>query len=108
MPNVSYKEWLSIGIIQTTLNNSLAWPPTSDCPSISPREDEKAWHEICKGIRALHDDSNKPQLLVLPELSLPRTRMEEFDRLVASINALTVVGVDYRLDRLMQTVRNEG
>src|ERR1035437_1895285 len=108
MTDLSYVEFLPIGIVQTTLENNVAWPRSSRCPAMSSGEDAKAWHEICKAMRALHDDDFRPRLLVFPELSLPRTRLDEFEHLVAAVNAIAVVGVDYRLNRRSRTARNEG
>lgn len=75
---------------------------------MSATADEYAWQEILKGMRAFRDDGVKPQLILMPELSLPRTRLDDFEHLVANLNVIAVVGVDYRLDRRSHRARNEG
>jgi len=59
-------------------------------------------------MRAFKDGDARPKIVVLPELSLPRTRVYDFSRLVCSLNVIAFVGVDYNLDRTTRTARNEG
>lgn len=101
-------EALTLGIIQTTLNYEAAWNPSSGEPKISAAEDSRAWHEIRRAMRALADHDDQPRIILLPELALPRTRLDEFERLVCSMNTLAVVGVDYRLDHQKKSAKNEG
>lgn len=108
MNDETYKKTLAVGVIQTTVDASRAWKEGAQTPAISAAEDEYAWQEIVKAMRAFQDDGVKPQLIVLPELSLPRTRLDDFERLVASLNVIAVAGIDYRLDIGSRTARNEG
>jgi predicted amidohydrolase len=71
-------------------------------------EDEHAWQEICKAMRAFQDENLRPRLIVLPELSLPRTRLDDFEHLVCALNVIAIAGVDYRLDCWARAARNEG
>ena len=97
---------LTIGIIQTTLDSVAAWSK-SPIPKISIPEDNRAWHEIRRSMRALADHDEQPKIVLLPELALPRTRLEDFERLVCSMNVIAIVGVDYRLNP-GNVARNEG
>jgi len=108
MSNQTHENTLAVGIIQTTANAARAWPNVATSPAMSSVEDSRAWQEISKAIRTFHGGGHKPQLIVLPELSLPRTRLDDFDRLVAALNVIAVAGVDYRLDRKLRIARNEG
>ncbi len=103
-----YDEELSVGIIQTTVNADLAWPRTGSRPSMSSAQDSHAWQEICKAMRAFQDGGSAPKMVILPELSLPRTRLSDFEKLVCSLNVIAFVGVDYRMDSIAKEVRNEG
>jgi len=105
---ICYSENLSVGVIQTTLNAAHAWVGENPTPQMSAAEDERAWQEIRKAFRSFQDGGIRPQLVLLPELSLPRTRLFEFERLVAALNVIAVVGADYRFNRKDMTVRNEG
>ncbi|MBK7578496.1 MAG: carbon-nitrogen hydrolase family protein [Ignavibacteria bacterium] len=101
-------EDLAVGIIQTTVNAELAWPKSAPKPRMTPAQDAYTWHEICKAMRALKDGGVAPKFVVLPELSLPRTRLADFEKLVCSLNVIAFVGVDYRLNHSTKQVSNEG
>ncbi len=103
-----FDEELSVGIIQTTVNAELAWPMTARKPQMSSAQDAHAWQEICKAMRALKDGDVAPRIVVLPELSLPRTRLADFEKLVCALNVIAFVGVDYRLGHTKREARNEG
>jgi|CZKV01.1.fsa_nt_gi predicted amidohydrolase len=103
-----FDEELAVGIIQTTVNWKLAWPRTSAKPCMSSAQDAHAWLEICKAMRALKDGDVAPKIVVLPELSLPRTRLADFEKLVCALNVVAFVGVDYRLNHATKQARNEG
>jgi predicted amidohydrolase len=105
---MNYEDTLRVGLIQTTLDASHAWKPESPSPSISEDEDNHAWQEISKAMRAFQDGGATPRVILLPELSLPRTRLEEFEHLVAALNVIAVVGVDYGIDEIKHIARNEG
>jgi predicted amidohydrolase len=103
-----FDEDLAVGIIQTTVNAELAWPKSSTKPRMSSAQDAHAWQEICKAMRALKDGDVAPKIVILPELSLPRTRLPDFEKLVCALNVIAFVGVDYRLNHTTKQARNEG
>jgi predicted amidohydrolase len=104
----SYRELVSIGIAQTTVDASKAWRKGASSPQMSEAQDEHVWTEIRKAFRAFGDGGKQPQVVLFPELSLPRTRLTEFQHLVCSLNAITIAGVDYRLDLDAKRAWNEG
>ncbi len=106
--NPTLVDALTLGVIQTTLDYKLAWSAARGEPKISAIEDSRAWHEIRRAMRALADHDDQPRIILLPELALPRTRLDDFERLVCSMNAIAIVGVDYRLDHLTKSAKNEG
>jgi hypothetical protein len=75
---------------------------------MSAAQDAHVWQEICKAMRAFKDGEPKPKIVLFPELSLPRTRLFDFDKLVCGLNVIAIVGVDYKLDRKTNQARNEG
>jgi predicted amidohydrolase len=99
---------LPVGIIQTTIDAKQAWVRGGSSPAMSAEQDEHAWREISRAMRAFQDDVSRPRLIVLPELSLPRTRRREFEHLVAALNVIAITGVDYRLDHIRRRAKNEG
>jgi predicted amidohydrolase len=105
---MTYQNTLPIGLIQTTLDATRAWRGDAFSPTISEEEDNHVWQEISKAMRAFQDGDAAPRIVLLPELSLPRTRLDEFEHLVAALNVIAVVGVDYRIDEGKHHARNEG
>lgn len=101
-------ETLTLGVIQTTLDSTAAWNVGGGEPKITAAEDSRAWHEIRRAMRALADHDDQPRIVLLPELALPRTRVDDFEQLVCSMNVLAIVGVDYRLDHRTKSAKNEG
>ena len=110
MNNISpdLRDHLRLGIIQTTLDEKKAWSANLGEPKISLSEDKLAWHEIRRALRALNDHGEKPDIIILPELAIPRTRLEDFERIFCSMNVMAIAGVDYRLNRRERTLQNEG
>lgn len=104
----SYREFLSLGVVQTTVDASKAWRKDVPSPQMSEVQDEHVWSEIRKAFRAFGDGSEQPQVVMLPELSLPRTRLADFQSLVCSLNTITIAGLDYRLDHVTKRAWNEG
>jgi predicted amidohydrolase len=103
-----YEESLAVGVVQTTIDAAQAWLPEADAPKMSEVEDDHVWMEICKAMRAFLDDGLKPRMVIFPELSLPRTRLNEFEHLVGALNIIAFTGVDYLLDYETKTARNQG
>ncbi|MDZ4808986.1 MAG: carbon-nitrogen hydrolase family protein [Bacteroidota bacterium] len=104
----NYADKLMVGIIQTTIDAKKAWLPGNNLPKISPAQDAHAWQEIRKAMRSFKDGGMNPKLIIIPELSLPRTRLDDFERLVGALKAIAVVGVDYSLDYLKMSASNQG
>jgi predicted amidohydrolase len=75
---------------------------------MNDEEDERAWQEITKAMRAFQDSGSSPKMILLPEVSLPRTRLPDFEKLVVALNLIAVTGVDYRLDHHKHLAKNEG
>ena len=105
---LEYEDSLPVGIIQTTVNAELAWPRNGTRPKMTAAQDAHAWQEICKAMRGFKDGDVPPKMVVLPELSLPRTRLDDFEKMVGGLNVIAFVGADYRLDRVGKRAWNEG
>jgi predicted amidohydrolase len=108
MDDVEFYDILPVGIVQTTVDANKAWALDAISPTMSAEQDEHAWQEISKAMRSFQDNESRPRLIVLPELSLPRTRLGDFEQLVSALNAIVIAGVDYRLDPIAHTAKNEG
>jgi predicted amidohydrolase len=74
---------------------------------MSDAEDERAWQEITKAMRALRDSGSSPRMIILPELSLPQTRLLDFEKMVSALNIIAIVGTDYLLDHKLRIAKNQ-
>ena len=105
---------LRVGIIQTTLNYKAAWVSASSGPwhesvRMSATEEERATREIRRHLAFLRTTTRRPDVVLLPELSIP-IGFEERLRLAAeSLEAIVIGGLDYIIDGAADgpTVTNE-
>jgi hypothetical protein len=87
-------EFVNIGFIQTVVEGDIAWPKSHPIQMIRASE-EKAWAEIKKGFIDLMHGYEKPQIIVIPELSVPHGYETEVRRLAASSGAVVIAGLDF-------------
>ena len=87
-----WAEWLKIGLIQTGLHPS-AW---AHGPYISSEEEGAAIAEI-RALASAFDGGDAPDLVVLPELAVPRGWEPQLRRLAERLEAVILAGLDYRL-----------
>jgi predicted amidohydrolase len=102
-------ETLRIAIIQTTLDADCAWTETVP-PSlqISASEEARAIAEIGRGFTDLYQNQLAPDVVILPELSVPRGFISGLANLAESLGALVVAGVDYSPPDRAKKVMNQG
>ena len=98
------KESLYVGLVQTNLDAGSAW---RDQPRMEIVEQEKAWEEIRWAFRSFSAATPKPDLILLPELSVPQGRIGSLRRMASSLGSIVVAGIDYRLDWQQKLVFNE-
>ena len=102
-----------IGIIQTDLDFRVAWKERrSDghiCMSIA--EQDRAWTQIRLGLRQFAANEIKPDVVLLPELALPISRIRDITRLAKAVNCILIGGVDYsnsQAESGEHSVKNQG
>jgi predicted amidohydrolase len=61
-------------------------------------EQECAWQEIRRAFRGFQGPGVKPDIILLPELAVPRGRVGDLKGLARTLNSIVIAGVDYRLD----------
>lgn len=94
----THEEYLKIGFIQTNLNSDLAWGPEDDV-SLKMKVDAEnhVWQEIKKGFHKLYNHHSKPDIIVMPELTLPNSYQHELRRLAQEMNAVVFAGLDWQV-----------
>jgi len=92
-------DFLRVGIIQTTLDNKLAW---NDDPNkkitMNHYDAERLWEEVKDGFITIFNlpVNQRPQLIVLPELSIPSYREKDLDDLCKKAAAVVIGGIDFK------------
>lgn len=98
--------FLNVGLIQTTTDATSAWPEAVG-PPMNSLEQARAWEEIRWCLRCFRNSDPKPQIILIPELAVPRGRIDDLRRAAMSTGTVVIAGVDYNLDYQNQAVRNE-
>lgn len=104
--NTKYDEFATVGLIQTTLNKIIAWKNIKSC-NIDELEGDRIWEEVLKGMKALHTMDNQPDIIILPELTIPRNYVTKLCKLTHSTNSIIIAGLDYNVNVSKKTIVNE-
>ena len=103
-PGPMLAPFLKVGIIQTSLDPAAAW---STVPKMSPCEEERAITEIRNFFAAFHQEQPPPDIIVLPELSVPTGYENALRRMAGKMQSIVIAGLDYRAGDRPGEVHNE-
>lgn len=107
------KETLHVGIVQTSLDYEAAWKggdgiAWNDTVRMSDFEEKRAKKEIRHYLASLHALERKPDIILLPELSVPLGYENKLARSAEAMESIIIAGLDYRVENQIQpTVSNE-
>ncbi|MBI2118593.1 MAG: hypothetical protein HYT97_03090 [Elusimicrobia bacterium] len=104
MTKRSLEKYLRVGIIQTSLDDRVAW---RNNPTIAPNEETYVWKQVKTGLRSLSRGPNKPEIILMPELSLPRGYIGDLKKLSCKIGSIIIAGIDYKKDYARKVVMNQ-
>lgn len=95
-------ENLNVGLIQTTLDSSIAWNHDSLSLRMNEFEAERIWQEIKNGIMNIESVSPtiKSKIILLPEFSLPLEYERELSQIAKSTGAVIITGLDFIVSAL--------
>lgn len=117
------KEFLKIGLIQPVIDPDLFWDesaefiaeqkkqgkPTPYKLNINPLLAEKVWYEIKDGISSLIRIDNRPDIILIPELHLPVSRVADLSRISKRTGVLIIAGLDFERNQYdPKKIRNRG
>lgn len=88
----AWAEFLKVGLVQTGID-PCAW---ADGPVMSAEEEGAAIAEI-RALTAAFEGVDVPDIVLLPELSVPRGWEPQLKRLAERLEAVVLAGLDYRL-----------
>lgn len=90
------REHVRIALIQTALNPDYAW---KSAINMNPTTERKLYQEIKKGFSILNDHMMQPNLILMPELSVPHGYLNDLTILCRSIGAVIVAGLDFEVEK---------
>ncbi len=97
------KETLHVGIIQTSLDYEAAWKggddiAWNDTVRMSGFEEKRAKKEIRHYLASLHALEKKPDIVLLPELSVPLGYENKLKRSAEAMESIIIAGLDYKIE----------
>ncbi|MBI2258646.1 MAG: hypothetical protein HYU67_07080 [Flavobacteriia bacterium] len=101
-------EILRIGLIQPVIDPDKSWGKGPYNINIDPVTASRVWQEIKSGISLLLKDSNKPDVILIPELHLPIDKISLIKSISLRNNVVIIAGTDFYKDPLFNRVRNRG
>jgi len=94
--SASLKENLYVGIIQTDLDANVAWANASKgIFEMNDYEAERSWSQIKSAFIQMREALTVPDIIVLPELSIPKTYVNRLRQFARSMGSIVVAGIDY-------------
>jgi hypothetical protein len=87
---------LRVALVQTQVPEG-SW---SRFPGRNANIEWRVWQELRLALRGLQDESAAfpPKIVLIPELSVPETRVHELKQMASSLKAVLMCGVDYKRD----------
>ncbi len=100
------EEYLKIGFIQTNLDDKLAWGPEDDITlNMKSEAEDFVWQEIKKGFHKLYNHHSRPNIIVMPEVTVPNGYQKKLQKLAQDMNAVVFAGLDWEVSK--KNVRNK-
>jgi len=108
--------FLKIGLIQPVLDSERSWGgPTKEIIgtpyqlNVSPIIAERVWDEIKAGIMSMLAEPVKPDIILIPELHLPVSKLTDIRRICRTNGILFIAGIDFqRHPSRFEFIRNRG
>jgi predicted amidohydrolase len=118
------KDFLKIGLIQPVIDPGICWNESEafikseklkkktftpyklniDCLSA-----ERVWQEIKEGLRLLIKSDNCPEIILIPELHLPISKVNEIKAISKKHNVMIIAGIDFQRNPTDHSkIRNRG
>jgi hypothetical protein len=103
---MSYSRFLKVGLIQTTVNDTLNW---SQFPfRITDDYQLDVWRQLKKGFVNFKNHTTQPQIVIIPELSIPLGYIQDLRNLARKMGVLVIAGLDFINHIEERKVENKG
>lgn len=96
--NIQHETELRVSLIQTTLDNQVAWNGTPDSNiTMDLSEEQRIWREIKKGFNMIKSEpeDKRPHIIIMPELTVPLSKERELQRIAIRLGAIIIAGLDF-------------
>jgi len=90
------RDFINVGFIQTVVEGGVAWPEGTY--QMSVESEERVWAELKKGFIDLMNGYERPNIIVIPELSVPHGYEVDLRRLANSSSTVVIAGIDFFID----------
>lgn len=99
-----FEQFLKLGIVQTTVHPVNAW---KNSVHMAPVEERAVIAQIQHELASLAQQSTPPQIVLLPELTVPIGFLRNLKVIAAQMNAVIIAGMDFDIvSRKSKLVRN--
>lgn len=104
------KDFLNIGLIQPVIDPNLCWNKSKPYSlNIDPISADRVWQEIKTGLRLLLSEKKKPDVILIPELHLPISKIDTLKKISRAAGVMIISGVDFqRNPNAPNKIRNRG
>jgi predicted amidohydrolase len=85
---------LRLGIVQTTVDSTAAWSKTLHMSAV---EEEWVISQMQQHLSSLAQEVPKPNIVLLPELSIPLGFLPRLRRISAQMNTIIIAGLDFEI-----------
>jgi len=105
---IEKKDTLKVGYIQVNFDNMAAWGPSNNITlSMKSEVEEYIWQEVLKGFHKMNNHHTKPDIIVIPELTIPNPYIRDLEKLATEINCVVFAGLDWQTDYKKKKIRNK-
>lgn len=90
------KRYLRVALVQTQVPKEM-W---SRFPGKNANIEWRIWQELRLALRGIEDEAadSPPNVILIPELSVPESRVYELKQIAGTLKAVLICGVDYKRD----------
>lgn len=104
------KDFLKIGIIQPVLDENHSWGSLPKFEhNILPLIADRVWEEISEGLKLIIKQDNPPQIILIPELHIPTSKVQKIKDISKKHNIMIIAGIDFIIHpTIPNKIRNRG
>lgn len=96
---ISLKENITVGLIQTDINAKVAWSNAKNEDfKMHELEAKRSWAQIKSALNHFANLKPFPEIVLIPELALPRHKIDSINKFIAKNGGILISGIDYKTE----------